>query len=97
MKQVPFTNNIRNDKDFMTFENWLLDNGATFPHVELCSMGENVRVESRGERLDARMLHEGHSRERDPPGDHSLQVFHVVRHGNRHRYVIGTEERQPQF
>ena len=42
MEQVPFTNDIRNDIKFMNFEKWLVDNGAQFPHVELCSMGENV-------------------------------------------------------
>ena len=37
-----FTKGIHNDEKFERFEKWLLDNGAEYPHVELCSMGSSV-------------------------------------------------------
>ena len=34
-----FTKGIHNDEKFERFEKWLRENGAEYPHVELCSMG----------------------------------------------------------
>lgn len=42
MNTVSFEKGIHNDKELEKFEKWLLDNGAEFPHLELCSMGESV-------------------------------------------------------
>ena len=41
---APFEKGIHNDKELENFEKWLLDNGAEFPDLELCSMGESVFI-----------------------------------------------------
>ena len=39
---APFEKGIHNDEDLKHFEDWLIGNGAEFPHLELCSMGDSV-------------------------------------------------------
>lgn len=43
-----FTKGIHNDEKFERFEKWLRENGAEYPHVELCSMGSSVWEECDG-------------------------------------------------
>ena len=78
MEQVPFTNDIRNDIKFMNFEKWLVDNGAQFPHFELCSMGENVIFIAVVDCLDERSVYEGYRAKRNSNSDNSFKILYVV-------------------
>ena len=61
----------------MNFEKWLVDNGAQFPHVELCSMGENVIFIAVVDCLDERSVYEGYRAKRNSNSDNSLSLIHI--------------------